>query len=123
MGTEHSRAKVYYTFSWRYAIPLVRGTLYLWLEVHYTFGRRYAIPLIGGTLHLYLRALALPSFGGVGGGWVRQRLLFLDKHSPSLEGVGEVCLRPKPLFLEKPVDLLNGGIELTWVNAVVSHGI
>ena len=53
MGTEHSRAKVYYTFSWRYAIPLVRGTLYLWLEVHYTFGRRYATPLVGGTLHLW----------------------------------------------------------------------
>ena len=68
MGTEHSRAKVYYTFSWRYATTLVGGTLYIWLEVRYTFGRRYAIPLIGGTLHLYLRALALPSFGGVGGG-------------------------------------------------------
>ena len=32
-------------------------------------------------------------------------------------------LKRRPLFLEKPVDLLNSGIELTWVNAVVSHGI
>ena len=90
-STEHSRAKVYYTFSrryaiplvggtlhlwsevrytfgWRYTTPLVGGTLYLWLEVHYTFDWRYAIPLVGGTLYLYLQALALPSFGGVGGG-------------------------------------------------------
>ena len=67
-STEHSRAKVYYTFSRRYAIPLVGGTLHLWSEVRYTFGWRYTTPLVGGTLYLYLQALALPSFGGVGGG-------------------------------------------------------